>query len=109
MRDSIWAIPLEWEYHKSMQYTNKKVEVYNSVQEALEAIPGRTMQEKLNHCNLCNCCSRHTTNRPTSFKPWIELPRSNWGEEENLCECDCRHMARFICRQCPQNFLPLRN
>ena len=53
-------------------------------------------QVKLNHLVQCNCCSRHQTNKPSELKPWVELPcTNNW---DNPCRCNCRHKARWICR-----------
>jgi hypothetical protein len=54
-------------------------------------------QVKLNHLDQCNCCPRHQINKPSELKPWVELPcTNNW---DNPCQCDCRHKARWICRE----------
>ena len=64
---------------------------------AFAAIPGTTWDEKLAACNACNCCARHQTFRPAAVKKWEEL---QWhGTQGTDCVCNCRHMARFICRQ----------
>lgn len=44
----------------------------------------------------CDCCKRHSYNKPAIFSPWIE--KSCLNNPENDCDCDCRHLARFICR-----------
>ena len=69
-----------------------------TVQQAFATVIGDTYQDKLNTLSLCNCCERHQTNRPRHFSHWFELPFSN--NCEYTCPCDCRHIARWICRQC---------
>jgi len=54
-------------------------------------------QVKLNHLVQCNCCPRHQTNKPSELKPWVELPLND-QTRDNPCDCDCRHKARWICR-----------
>jgi len=75
------------------EYINKK----------LEKIEGNTFQDKLYTLSKCNCCPRHSINKPFMFSPWIE----NYDYEktnifEKNCLCSCRHYARFICRQHPE-------
>lgn len=58
---------------------------------------------KLNIIKGCNCCEVHKRNRPSTFEPWIETCRAREECEKapsnpNACNCDCRHVARFICR-----------
>ena len=45
----------------------------------------------------CHCCSRHMINKPKILNPWIELPFH--GTQHTSCSCNCRHIARFICRR----------
>lgn len=61
----------------------------------------RVMQKKevLRVLNLCKCCDRHQINRPNKLKKWIELDINN-NQENHICECNCRHLARYICRAC---------
>ena len=61
-------------------------------------IYGKTFQEKLITLNKCNCCERHSINKPLIFSPWIE---TTWNIKTNnyTCMCSCRHYARKICRQ----------
>jgi len=54
-------------------------------------------QAALDELNDCSCCPSHQINKPSELKPWTELhPTHNW---DNLCQCDCRHRARWICRE----------
>ena len=48
--------------------------------------------------NTCNCCKRHTINRPIRFEKWIDkkIPSTQYSD----CNCKCRHFSRFICRTC---------
>ena len=95
--------------------------------ERFAEIPGNTYQEKITHLNSCNCCERHKTHKPKiwhsdslkdfniygSTSSWA-LCRGNGPDgfkdrlEERLkkCSCDCRHIARFMCRQWPHEFCP---
>ena len=54
-------------------------------------------QVKLNQLDQCNCCPRHQINKPSELKPWVELPLND-QTRDNPCRCDCRHKARWICR-----------
>ena len=65
-------------------------------------IPGSNLREKLQTVVSCNCCERHQINKPRVLAPWVETP---WNNSQNYltgCDCDCRHIARFICRYCDQ-------
>ena len=76
----------------------------NVLQNKIDLIEGSNYQEKLDYLNKCNCCEKHKINRPNRFSPWIELP---FHYTQTLtCACDCRHMARFICRQHPDYCRP---
>ena len=63
-----------------------------------DEVSGVTLLDKLNHLSNCDCCERHQVNKPTVFQPWYETPFNN---TQNIyhCMCNCRHVARFICRQ----------
>ena len=69
--------------------------------DAFLSIPGDTFHEKLRCCALCNCCPRHKLAKPVVLEPWVETTVKyvsldpSWKD----CDCDCRHLARFICRQ----------
>ena len=70
-------------------------------------IPGNSWKEKLDTCSNCKCCPRHQYNKPIKLEKWIELDflpddcKPIWLDKK--CECDCRHVARFICRQCDED------
>lgn len=50
-------------------------------------------------CIKCNCCERHTVNKPNKIMKWIEIPRQHYFQDFNtICNCSCRHLARRICR-----------
>lgn len=64
----------------------------------IDNVPGNTFQDKLNHLANCNCCERHQLNKPILFVHWYDTSFSN-NQLNNPCTCNCRHIARFICRQ----------
>jgi hypothetical protein len=68
-------------------YTNLVVSCREEAQVALDIL------------SQCNCCQRHQQNKPVILAKWIELPISDRNPDEILCHCDCRHVARFICRR----------
>ena len=123
MRDSIWSAP-GYDEKEEAQWAARMEEAriknnpspvlsvprtdYHLTQ-AFKAIPGDNWQEKLDHCLRCKCCMRHQTLKPERLVPWTETETENiipWVHTN--CECNCRHLARFICRQCDDdgNFLP---
>lgn len=67
--------------------------IYNRI----NCVPGNTYQDKLNFLSTCNCCHRHCMNKPMVFTCWKETTSEYDGPRD--CNCDCRHVARFICRQ----------
>lgn len=87
-----------WRQEQANKITAVKTEI--AVTKLFNKTPGITLQDKLLYCNMCNCCDRHKINRPSTFKKWIELPVSNLScsDKLNMCQCECRHTARFICR-----------
>jgi len=68
------------------------------LQQMLDDVPGVTYQHKLNHLANCNCCERHQINKPNAFVAWHETP-FHFTLGTHPCMCNCRHVARFICRQ----------
>ena len=60
-------------------------------------------QEALNELVQCCCCARHQINKPEIIGLWYELPMTN--DYNNECSCDCRHRARWICREMCGNSL----
>lgn len=71
------------------------------VGEMIGNIPGDTLADKLAYCASCDCCERHTIDRPSVLAPFVNPVTQN---RENIdydfrCNCICRHAARFICRK----------
>lgn len=62
-------------------------------------IKGETWQEKLDTLNQCYCCERHKRDKPSIISPWKDTPITSTRLSDHECHCDCRHLARFICRQ----------
>lgn len=125
MRNSIWSAPAyddeeeaRWDalMEEALAENNPSLEsvvprTNYLLTKAFKAIPGDNWQEKLDHCLKCKCCMRHQTLKPKRLEPWTEDMaevdiKIKWVHTN--CECNCRHMARFICRQCDEdgNFLP---
>ena len=63
-------------------------------------IPGDSWKEKLDYCASCKCCTRHQTFRPTRLIHWTDdmATRDIPISQLTPCKCNCRHLARFICR-----------
>ena len=73
---------------------------------------GKTNQANLDQLARCRCCVRHQLYKPIIYRPW----NSNMGREDrhlgpwqgggdqdnNDCRCECRHIARMICRMCDE-------
>lgn len=72
----------------------------------IDSIPGSNLREKLQHVANCNCCERHQINKPRVLAPWVDTPSNNSNNHLYRCNCDCRHLARFICRACDQEEQP---
>ena len=104
MRNSEWSLPAYDEVvEESLMCKLEEgrcLPVDSHLFEEFDKIPGKTWKEKLEHCAACRCCKRHQVDKPMSFAPWIETHFKNSGR--NACLCDCRHMARFLCRQAPK-------
>ena len=74
----------------------------NVIASAIDMILGETDQEKFNTLLKCKCCDRHQTNKPQKLEPWIECTSNGMMKDDTSvqCECDCRHLARILCRNC---------
>jgi len=110
-RDSIWSVPGYVEKKEPLDEFDPTETAQTVINEEFRTIPGNNWHEKLNHCLKCKCCMRHQTLRPVRLEPWTDdMAKVDikilWVNTK--CKCDCRHMARFICRQCDDdgNFLP---
>ena len=101
MRNSLWSVPgyVDEDPLEVMEEARPQ----KLLHEAFLKIPGATWQAKLRHCASCKCCTRHQTFRPRDLVHWRELDEESDALIKlfyvKTCECDCRHMARFICRQ----------
>jgi len=73
-----------------MNYEHLRPENLSSREEA---------QASLNILSRCDCCQRHQENKPVVLAKWIDLPISERTPDFEECHCDCRHIARFICRR----------
>jgi hypothetical protein len=78
--------------------------MHNNLNDIIDKISGKTLEEKLFTLSKCNCCPRHSINKPFMFTPWKEeeTKRNDYTNIYiNRCKCDCRHNARNICREHP--------
>ena len=81
-------------------HNNEYERINDLLCEKINSISGNTLQEKLITLSKCNCCSRHSINKPFMFSPWVETTWKNKSPEfKPDCQCSCRHDARIICRQ----------
>lgn len=70
---------------------------------ALRLKKGATWSAKLDRLAACNCCARHQNNKPKEIYVYDDIESNGKGLQQHLdnlreCDCDCRHMARWICR-----------
>tara|TARA_B100000287_G_C20662422_1_gene790595 strand:+ start:276 stop:623 length:348 start_codon:yes stop_codon:yes gene_type:complete len=98
MKDSIWSAPGGESPQEPIETEVERVE--RLLRLRFEEIPGTTWEEKLKTLSSCNCCERHKKRRPKYLLPWVDLNPQGPISQETNCSCNCRHMARFICRQC---------
>lgn len=47
---------------------------------------------------LCTCCERHKKKRPTHIGH-LHQPYPIQSDNEEECNCTCRHRLRMICRE----------
>lgn len=106
MKDSIWAVPFS---APEYQLDDEKIDslridhvtrVDPLLEQAFKKIPGESWEKKLDACIRCVCCVNHQINKPKIIRPWLETTKTfkKYGNFKH-CYCNCRHMARFICRQ----------
>lgn len=72
---------------------------FASITQTICDVPGSSYQDKLNHLSNCFCCQRHQVNKPMVTWPFAEPISSRTHEIINDCSCNCRHVARMICRR----------
>lgn len=73
-----------------------------------EFINDLSYQPILDKLTLCNCCEKHKINKPKLYVKWVDTPNNKGINSETsntnpftgklYCKCDCRHNARWICR-----------
>lgn len=80
-------------------YPNMSPNLNLTIRLLIADVPGDTYQDKLDYLSNCKCCKRHQINKPSVFTIWQET-EFHYNEKVYSCMCDCRHLARFICRQC---------
>ena len=73
----------------------------NMFEEWIATATPTELSERIKYLNLCECCDRHKKSKPADFVPNQETVCTNNPNSHLLCDCPCRHMARFICRQHP--------
>lgn len=54
----------------------------------------------LKEINNCNCCEKHSKNKPTiyDYENGLVPEYSSKNNSNRLCLCECRHISRCICR-----------
>jgi hypothetical protein len=52
----------------------------------------------LTQLHYCDCCTRHQINKPCVPKRWVTTRFPTISNLDDNCMCDCRFMARMICR-----------
>ncbi len=68
---------------------------------SISDVPGDNMTDKLKHLNDCNCCARHQIDKPYIFSKWFDNKEPSDIFVCPECPCNCRHLARTICRKAP--------
>jgi hypothetical protein len=48
----------------------------------------------------CRCCTKHNENKPTELIWKVFIPSIKVEPSELTCECECRHIMRWMCRDC---------
>ncbi len=97
MRNSILSVPQFTTYEEEMSLMEEGNSLFND--DFILEIPGATWQAKLDHCAACKCCPRHQTKRPSSLVYWEDSDPKIKRTVVHDCECECRHLARWICRR----------
>lgn len=65
----------------------------------------------VNTCNNCNCCKKHTINRPKTLEYFNDFKYRISGSYrqtfymKNNCTCPCRHLSRKICDKYSINYI----
>jgi len=74
----------------------------------METINSPSIQLILDKLTECNCCQKHKLNKPRLYIKWIDtnnnkglyplISNTNPYTNDLYCKCECRHIARMICR-----------
>ena len=87
---------------RKRKYQEKCEEICNIIDDIKNK--EQSVQDQLNDlliaCKICDCCEKHQINKPLIFSPWVETTPTIKNKVKE-CSCDCRHIARWICRQHP--------
>lgn len=87
---------MEYNYNYE-DYSNYDIIMYIN-----EYIVNNYVQEYLYYYANCNCCERHQKLKPIYWGAWNDyrIPKVKQGlkKGEKECDCNCRFMARSICR-----------
>ena len=84
---------------------------FTDILNSINRIPGDTMEAKLTTLNQCNCCDRHQMDKPSTYVSWCDTENNMtmWYDYIIQCDCNCRHMARWICRTCTDDSSPTQS
>jgi len=62
---------------------------------------GNTVGEVFASMRACQCCWRHQISKPATMHIALPSPsKTSW--EWHGCECDCRHLSRWVVRYCTE-------
>lgn len=103
------------EYYRDLGFTFGKIFTDQIIQ-YLDLNTGKFIGDKpallfindiITYLYFCDCCNRHSINKPATFTPWYDTPFQNtqlYDDEQHMCTCDCRNTIRWICRSHPDLF-----
>jgi len=89
-------------YFEDSNFPEEDLRIYNLREQIFSQVKGISFQDKLDSLSLCNCCERHQINKPIYYSPWNETPFKFKDQDLYSCKCNCRHIARQICREHPE-------
>jgi hypothetical protein len=106
MKDSILAVPFyDIMTAEEEERANEKQMVYDSFLEEhgslFKMVKNMKTHDAFNFLKDCMCCHMHQINKPkklvkrTDHQAGLEL---HLNQEEKSCKCDCRQLARGMCK-----------
>lgn len=106
MKDSILAVPFYEEMiADEEQIANEKQMVYDSFLEEhgslLKMVKTMETHTAFNFLKDCRCCLTHQIKKPKELVKWTDTPAGlelHYNQVEKPCKCDCRQLARSMCR-----------